>query len=84
MLTRDTAVMLARYGDWADEVLCRMTDDQKLTAIRDGLPFLKKGIYVDNAAVSLVSRRVRRAKERYHELIVEELRDLKSLAQPII
>jgi len=36
--------MLARYGDRADDVLCRMTDDQKTDAVGNGLPFLKKVI----------------------------------------
>ncbi len=59
-----------------------MTDDRKLNDIRSDIPFLKKGIYVDNAAVSPVPKRVQLASERFNTIIAEQLRDAKAIAQP--
>ncbi|MCP3468753.1 aminotransferase class V-fold PLP-dependent enzyme [Bradyrhizobium sp. CCGUVB1N3] len=59
-----------------------MIDDQKLSSIRSDLPFLAKGIYVDNASVSPISRRVQIASEQYNNIIAEQLRDARTIAQP--
>ena len=60
-----------------------MSDNRKLEAIREDLPFLQTRIYVDNAAVSPISRRVQAASDRYNKLIVEQLGDAKALSQPV-
>ncbi|RUM07900.1 aminotransferase class V-fold PLP-dependent enzyme [Rhizobium chutanense] len=57
-------------------------DDQKLNDLRSDIPYLKNGIYVDNAAVSPVPRRVQLASEYYNTIIAERLRDAKKVAEP--
>lgn len=60
-----------------------MTDDQKVEAIRADIPFLRNGIYVDNASVSPVPRRVQLASERFNAIIAEQLRDARALWTPV-
>lgn len=60
-----------------------VTEDQKLDAIRADIPFLQKGIYVDNASVSPVPTRVRLASERFNAIIAEQLRDARTLWTPV-
>ena len=50
-------------------------------AIRADIPFLQKGIYVDNASVSPVPTRVRLASERFNAIIVRYLKFAKSFNQ---
>jgi selenocysteine lyase/cysteine desulfurase len=52
-----------------------------LALIRDDIPYLQKGIYLDNASVSPLSRRVRWASENYDAIIFEQLRDAKALTE---
>lgn len=59
-----------------------MNDEQKLVDIRSDIPFLKHGIYVDNASVSPVPNRVRKAAEMFNDIIAEQLRDAKELTKP--
>lgn len=60
-----------------------MTEDDKLRTIRDDIPLLKKGIYVDSASVAPVPRRIREASERFNAIVEERLRDAKELAAPV-
>lgn len=60
-----------------------MTDNEKLADIRSDIPFLKHGIYVDNASVSPVPDRVRKAAEKFNDIIAEQLRDAKELTKPV-
>lgn len=53
-----------------------------VSAIREDIPFLKRGIYVDNASVSPVSNRVRKASEHFNDIIADHLRDAKELTKP--
>ena len=57
-----------------------MIDDQKLSEARADIPFLKNGIYVDNASVTPMSERVRRASDRFNALTSEQLRQSKAIA----
>ena len=59
-----------------------MVDEQKLNDIRSEIPFIKHGIYVDNASVSPVPDRVRKAAEHFNAIIAEQLRDAKELTKP--
>lgn len=53
-----------------------------INSIRQDIPFLKHGVYVDNASVSPVSNRVRKASEHFNDIIAEQLRDAKELTKP--
>lgn len=57
-----------------------MTDDQKITKIRDDIPFLRKGIYLDSASVTPMSTRVRSASDRFNAITSENLSESKALA----
>lgn len=57
-----------------------MTDEQKLESVRRDIPFLAKGIYVDNASVSPIPTRVQKASERYNALLAEDLRNARPLS----
>ncbi len=56
--------------------------DHDLDELRNDIPYLIKGIYVDNASVSPLSTRVRLASEHYNTIIAEQLRDAKEVAKP--
>lgn len=60
-----------------------MTDEQKLENVRSDIPFLTKGIYVDNASVSPIPTRVQKASERYNALLAEDLRNARPLSQAV-
>ncbi len=57
-------------------------DDQKLTDARKDIPFLRNGIYVDNASVSPPSRCVQLASQKFDTIVSEQLRKSKAIAQP--
>ena len=59
-----------------------MTKDNNIDHIRDGIPYLKNGIYVDNASVTPVPRDVHAACEHFNQIINENLRDAKELTKP--
>lgn len=58
-----------------------MVDDRMLSDIRSDLPFLAKGIYVDNASISPLPRSIQIASDRYNDLVVEQTRDANALAR---
>ncbi len=60
-----------------------MTDDAHIHRLREDIPYVRDKIYVDNAAVSPVSRRVQQASARYNEIIATRLRQAKQLATPV-
>lgn len=57
-----------------------MTDEQKISEIRSEIPFLKNGIYADNAAVSPIPQSVRSACDQYNAFLAEQLLDIKANA----
>ncbi|MDA9401602.1 aminotransferase class V-fold PLP-dependent enzyme [Bradyrhizobium sp. CCBAU 45389] len=57
-----------------------MTDEQKISDARDDIPFLKNGIYVDNASVSPMSTRVQAASDRFNTVTSTQLRESKAIA----
>lgn len=59
-----------------------MTDEQKLRDSRNDIPFLKNGIYVNNAAVSPMPRSVQLASDQFNSLVVEKLGNARALALP--
>lgn len=59
-----------------------MNNSAILDEIRSGIPYLKNGIYVDNASVSPVPRDVHQACEQFNAIIGEQLRDAKELTKP--
>lgn len=58
-------------------------DDRKVEDVRRDIPFLAKGIYVDNASVTPMTERVRRASREFDDLVCERLRESKAIAQPV-
>lgn len=56
-------------------------DDSKLAAARADIPYLANGIYVDNASVSPMSKRMQLASQRFDTLISEQLREHKTIVQ---
>lgn len=57
-------------------------EDHDLTTLRSDIPYLHKGIYVDNASVSPLSTRVRLASEHYDTIVAEHLREARELSKP--
>lgn len=58
-----------------------IADEQKVRDLRNDIPFLKNGIYVDNAAVSPLPKSVQSACDQYNSLVVEQLVDAKDTAR---
>ncbi|OYR21489.1 aminotransferase class V-fold PLP-dependent enzyme [Brucella grignonensis] len=59
-----------------------MISDQKISELRRDIPYLNGRIYVDNAAVSPISGRVRDASDQYNAIIAAHLREAKQLSRP--
>ncbi|MFT8463908.1 aminotransferase class V-fold PLP-dependent enzyme [Acetobacter persici] len=60
-----------------------MTDQAIVERLRADIPYLDGRVYVDNASVSPMSRRVQAASARYDGIIATQLRDAKQHALPV-
>jgi cysteine desulfurase / selenocysteine lyase len=58
-----------------------LVDERALGDIRADIPFLKKGVYVDNASISPLPKSIQTASDRYNDLVVEQTRDTNALAR---